>query len=167
MTVTTPQRPAALEPGDATFPSPRRLAVFGSVSAERPPRAVEAPPSAAREVLERVFAEITSRAPELARPVLDAAVRAGTIDGVERDELLGELAEPWSTTDSTQSQSDPAALAVLREALAAVRRAAPAIAEPLLAAAVDRGELTAEQQSRILTRLRMRAAGTLRPTFSN
>jgi hypothetical protein len=51
---------------------------------------------------------------------------------------------------------------VLREALAAVRRAAPAIATPILDDAVDQERLTAAQERRILERLRISPATALR-----
>jgi hypothetical protein len=165
MTVTTPAPEPTASYGEPPSSAPRRLAVFGSVSAERPSRAnVEAPPSAAREVLERVFAEIAAQAPLIARPVLDRAAAAGAITASERDELLLELAEPQASRDADDGSGRSGAVrTVLREALAAVRRASPSIAEPMLRAAVADGLVTAAQEERILTRLSASPASSFRP----
>ena len=52
---------------------------------------------------------------------------------------------------------------MLREALAAIRRAAPAIAKPILDEAVDAERLTPAQEQRILERLRISPPGLRRP----
>jgi hypothetical protein len=168
LTVTTPTPEPTANRGDLPDAAPRRLAVFGSVSAERPSGTIEAPASPAREVLERVFAEIAEQASLIARPVLDRAAAASVITTLERDELLRELAEPQSShSDSTGAPGGSvAARSVLREALAAVRRASPGIAGPILHAAVADGLLSAAQEQRIIARLSASPAAAFRPARS-
>ncbi|HEY1778175.1 MAG TPA: hypothetical protein VGG41_18605 [Solirubrobacteraceae bacterium] len=170
MTVTTPAHEPTASFDAASTPGgvPRRLAVFGSVSAEGPSRAlVEPPDSAAREVLERVFAEIAAQAPVIAAPVLERAVAAASITSDERDELIRALAAPPEEADPDAEFAPPqrsvAASNALREALSAVRRASPAIAEPILDAAVTEGLLTAAQEQRIVGRLSSSPAAIFRP----
>jgi hypothetical protein len=132
----------------------RRIAVFGSVSAERMDTAPDDTPPlspAARAVLERVLDSITSSVPTIAKPILDRAVAEGTITRAERHELLQELSDPTDMPGAAPASI--AARRVLREALAAIRRAAPGIAGPILEDAVDAERLTAAQQRRILERL--------------
>ena len=141
-----------------TAPAPQvsrtRIAVFGSISAGRTDTSPEKVPvlsPAARAVLERVLDSITSSVPSIAGPILDRAVAEGTITRSERHELLQELSDPAALPGAV-----PASVGgrrVLREALAAVRRAAPGIAGPILEDAVDAERLTAAQQRRILERL--------------
>jgi hypothetical protein len=169
MPVTTHTKESAAGQGDdPPSAAPRRLAVFGSVSAERPPRApVAAPESGAREVLEQVFAAIAEQAPLIARPVLDRAAAAGEISPGERDALLRELAQPQSSNDETGTPaSTVAGRAALREALGAVRLASPGIAQPILHAAVAEGLLTAAQEQRIIARLRTSPGAAFRPARS-
>jgi hypothetical protein len=147
------------------LPRPRtRIAVFGSLSKERP---VNLPPGdpplspAARAVLERVLDSIASSAPSIAQPILDRAVEEGTITRAERHELLRELRDP-ADVPAPGPVVSLAAHRILREALIAIRRAAPGIAQPILAEAVDAERLTAAQQRRILERLRTGPARGLR-----
>jgi hypothetical protein len=147
-----------------------RIAVFGAVAPEHAPAlatdAQELSP-AARAVLERVLASIASSASSIARPILDRAVEGGTITRAERHALLRELSAPSDRDDDpAPAEASPTSLAarrVLREALAAIRRAAPGIARPILDEAVDAERLTAAQQRRILERLRINPAQVLRP----
>jgi hypothetical protein len=170
MTVTTSahEPTASIDAASTASGVPRRLAVFGSVSAERPSRAlVEPPDSAAREVLERVFAEIAAQAPVIAAPVLERAVAVSSISSDERDELIRALAAPPQEADpetdaAPAPQRSVAASNALREALSAVRRASPAIAEPILDAAVAEGLLTAAQGERIVGRLSASPAAIFR-----
>lgn len=164
MTVTTPAADHAALGAPAAAP-PRRLAVFGSVSAERPSRAIVDPPaSVAREVLERVYAQISAQAPQIAQPTLERAVATGALSAAERDELLRELADPQSSTEpSARPGRSLAARTALRAALGDVRRASPGIAQPILHAAVLDGLLTAAQEQRILSRLYASPAATFRP----
>jgi len=64
-------------------------------------------------------------------------------------ELAGREVEPLASPASSA-----AARRVLREVLAAIRRAAPTIARPILDEAVDEERLTPAQKRRILERLR-------------
>ena len=148
--------------------APRRIAVFGSVSAERATRAtLQAPASSARAVLEQVFAEITARAPLIAQPILDRAVGEGTVTLGERDELLHELADPAATGElSAATRAGVSGRAVLSEAFVAIRRAAPGIAAPILGEAVANGRLTQAQARRILERLRYSPAAAFRGACS-
>ncbi len=148
----------------------RRIAVFGAIAAEQPPLALPADMQtlspAARAVLERVLASIASSASAIAQPILDRAVEEGTITRAERHALLGELSAPRDPDDAPDDGAAPApslgARRVLREALAAIRRAAPGIAKPILDEAVDAERLTAAQEKRILERLRISPAQALR-----
>jgi len=147
----------------ATHLPSRRIAVFGSVAAERPPaEEVErplSPPSGA--VLERVIEAIASNAPAIARPIVDRAVVEGSITRSDRHAILLELGNPdGSGADGTSVSLG--ARRTLREALAAVRRAAPAIARPILDEAVGDERLTPAQERRILERLRSSPARVLR-----
>jgi hypothetical protein len=163
MTVTLPPFEPTSSRGHVPSGSPRRIAVFGSVAAERPPRSVEAPSSSARTVLERIFAAITAQAPLIAQPILDRAVGQSTITLDERDELLRELADPQATGEAAAAtRASDAGRAVLGEAFAAIRRGAPAIAEPILTEAVAAGRLTQAQARRILDRLHSSPAAAFR-----
>jgi hypothetical protein len=151
MTLKTPPRRPAGPGGTDEETRPRRIAVFGSVAAERP---AELPfTQAARAVLERVLAAIAAEVPRIARPILDRAVAEGTISRDERHALLSELTDP-DRAPAEPAASSPGARGVLREALAAVRRASPQIAAPILREAVADERLTEAQERRILERLR-------------
>ena len=162
----TAARPApAVTAAPAREPQRTRVAVFGSVAAARPLVAGEhATPTPVRAVLELVLESITRRTPVIAEPILDRAVADGRITRFERHALLRELRDPVGARGGAGS-SVPARQ-VLREVLAAVRRAAPAIAEPILDEALDSERLTAAQHQRVLDRLRTSPAAVLarRPT---
>ena len=138
-----------------------RLAVFGSVGAERPALEDRLPSPAVAAVLERVYAAIAASAAVIASPIIDRAVAEGRISRVERHELRRSLADADLVAAHPQVVSLEAR-GVLREALAATRRAAPAIAAPVLAAAVAEERLTPAQEERILSRLRTSPASALR-----
>jgi chorismate mutase len=153
----------------ATHHTSRRIAVFGSVAAERPPEFEgEGPLSpAARAVLERVLEAVASSAESIAKPILDRAVTDGTITRAERHEMLLELSDPALSGGESQAPP-PASLGARRalvEALAAIRHAAPAIAQPILDEAVGDERLTPAQERRILERLRSSPARALRGTL--
>ena len=136
-----------------------RLAVFGSVAAEGDRR----PSPAVSAVLGQVYETIAASAPLIAAPIVDRAVEDGRISRHERHRLLLELGDP----ESADAASGAAVISigaqrVLREALAAVRRAAPVIAAPILDDAVAREHLTLAQEQRILDRLRTSPASALR-----
>ena len=146
----------------------RRIAVFGAIAAEPPlalPADTHALSPAARAVLERVLASIASSASSIAQPILDRAVEEGTITRAERHTLLRELSAQSDPDDAPDDDVPPPSLGarrVLREALAAVRRAAPGIAQPILDEAVDAERLTPAQEKRILERLRISPSQLLR-----
>ena len=146
----------------ATHPPSRRIAVFGSVASERQPvparDAALSPP--AHAVLERVLEEIAASAPSIARPILDRAVLEGAITRAERHAMLVRLSDPQDRDDAAEASQG--ARRTLREALAAVRHAAPAIARPILDEAVDDERLTPAQERRILERLGTSPARILR-----
>lgn len=140
-------------------PGPTRIAVFGSVAQAplriRPPRN-RAPrffsPNAAA-VLERTLELVAARSTSIARPILDRAVAAGTITAAQRAELLEELAGSGEQRQTGAPRST--AVARLRqEVSAAIRRAAPGLAQPLLSEAVASERLTRVQERRIIERLR-------------
>jgi hypothetical protein len=139
-------------------PQRTRIAVFGSVASERPAAddAGGCPPPV-RAVLELVYESIAESAPGIVSPILDRAVGEGTISRVERHELLRVIGGSSATDDAAAAP----ARAVLREALAAVRRAAPEIAAPILREAVGSERLTRAQEQRILERLRTSPASAL------
>jgi hypothetical protein len=143
---------------DQPEPQRTRIAVFGSVASERPPAAAATCPPPIRAVLERVYESIAASAPDIASPILDRAVGEGTISRVERHELLRVISGSAATEDTSATAP---ARAVLREALAAVRRAAPEIAAPILREAVGSERLTQAQEQRILERLRTSPASAL------
>jgi hypothetical protein len=149
-----------------SHPPSRRIAVFGSVAAERPLASDrdDAFSPAARAVLERVIEAIASSAPAVAGPILDRAVADGAITRAERHLMLLELSDPAASSDPAPEVSLQARGA-LREALAELRRAAPGIARPILDEAVDTERLTAAQERRILERLRSGPARVLRSTL--
>jgi len=162
LSATTPAEPArrlAVPAGSTS----RRIAVFGSVDAERPPRPVVATPSStAREVLEAVYAAIAEKAPRIARPILDRAVDERAITAAQRDELLLELTGRHD--EQPAARNGTVATELLRESLVAIRLASPAIAAPILDEAVAGGRVTAEQAGRILERLRSSPTAALRAT---
>ena len=145
-----------------------RIAVFGADAPKRPlalPADVQELSPAARAVLERVLASIASSASSIAQPILDRAVEEGTITRAERHALLRELSAPGADDVPAPGEAPPTSVGarrVLREALAAIRRAAPGIAQPILDEAVDAERLTAAQQKRILERLRINPSQLLR-----
>lgn len=169
MTVTTqPLEPTPSLP-ETKARAPRRIAVFGSASAERAGRpATEAPAWSARAVAERVFAQIGAQAPLIAQPILDRAVAEGAITPHERDELLRELAYPQAAGEEAEAttRASVGARIVLAEAFAAIRLAAPAIAEPILRQAVADKRLAPPQSRRILERLRSSPATAYRVAHS-
>jgi len=144
----------------ATRPPSRRIAVFGSVAAPDEEREAALSP-AASAVLERVHEAIAANAPSIVKPILDRAVADGTITRAERHSMLLELSDPTTAGEDPPDVSQDARR-TLREALAAVRRAAPAIARPILDEAVDAERLTEAQERRILERLRASPARALR-----
>lgn len=153
----------------ATHQPSRRIAVFGSVAADRPlaTERDQAFSPAARAVLERVLSAIASSAPSIAKPILDRAVAEGAITRAERHELLLELSDPAAAGEAVWQAPmvSQGARRVLREALIAIAGAAPAIARPILDEAVDAERLTLAQERRILERLRWSPAGARRGTL--
>ena len=146
-------------------PAPNRVAVFGSIAAppgtsSRPlsrfakpeqgsgQRRLPQPSPAAAAVLERVRVLLAAKTPGIAGPILDRALAAGTITDTERSGLLEELG--GASVDHASGRA-----AVARLHLAAVRRAAPTLAKPLLNEAVASERLTAAQERRILEHLRL------------
>jgi hypothetical protein len=144
-------------------PRRTRLAVFGSVAAQRDPAREVATSPAVGAVLEQVYATIAADAPAIAAPLIDRAVADGRISRVERHELLRELREPGAAGPAPGTAAiGLEARLVLREALAAIRLAAPSIAQPLLDEAVAAERLTPAQEQRVLDRLRTSPAQALR-----
>ncbi|HEY7967527.1 MAG TPA: hypothetical protein VID68_10900 [Solirubrobacteraceae bacterium] len=136
----------------------RRIAVFGSIAPQ--PRALLSP--AARAVFERIVATIAEQAPTIARPLLDRSVADGSLTRDERHEVLADL-EPTARDAPDRTRQSFAVRRATREVLAAVRRAAPAIAQPILAEAVADERLTTAQAQRILERVRDFPAAVFRP----
>ena len=150
----------------ASYAPTRRITVFGSVAAERPPASDrdEGFSPAARAVLERVIEAVAASAAAVAGPILDRAVAGGTITRAERRLMLLELSDPAAPHEPAPALSREAR-GTLGEALAALRRAAPAIARPILDEAVEAERLTPAQERRILERLRSGPARVLRSTL--
>ncbi|HUB75767.1 MAG TPA: hypothetical protein VL977_01860 [Solirubrobacteraceae bacterium] len=109
------------------------------------------PPPGASAILTRTLELIAARSPAIATPILDSALGAGTITRAEHAALLAELVGVPS------SAGGPARDVVERlrhQIRAAIRRAAPVLARPLLDQAVAERRLTPAQEVRILRRLR-------------
>jgi hypothetical protein len=146
----------------ATATMPRRIAVFGSVAADGGPGPDEHPFSApARAVLDRVLEAVACGAPAIAGPILDRAVAEGAITRGERHSMLRELSRPGGAGEELERAVSQGARRTLRDALAALRRAAPIIARPILDEAVESERLTPAQERRILERLRTSPARAL------
>jgi hypothetical protein len=147
----------------ATHPPSRRIAVFGSVAAPDEEREPALSP-AASAVLERVYEAIAANAPSIVKPILDRAVAERAITRAERHAMLLELSGEAIVEEEPAASVSLGARGALREALAAIRGAAPAIALPILDQAVDEERLTPAQERRILERLRSSPARALRGT---
>jgi hypothetical protein len=137
-------------------PGPTRIAVFGSVATDlydEPPiaRPVRFLSPNAAAVLERALELIAAKSPAIATPILDRAVAAGKISSAERLELLDELV---GAPGAAIGPRTAAVRRLRREVSAAIARAAPGLARPLLDEAVASERLTAAQELRILERLR-------------
>jgi hypothetical protein len=149
-------------------PHPNRIAVFGSLASRPQPepgeddrqrRAPTAPAAptiraarfspSATAVLERSLDLVAANATRIARPILDHAVATGAINGDERTDLLEEFAG----TTAPLPDPRPALLRLRQEILAAIRRAAPDLAHPLLVKAIASERLTPAQEHRIITHL--------------
>jgi hypothetical protein len=135
-------------------PRGTRVAVFGPVE-ELPPSLPARNPApltspAVALVLQRTAELIAAHSPEIASPILDRALAAGTITGAERAELLSELV---GVPEAASSSHSPAARRLRCELRAAIARAAPSLARPLLDEAVASERLTLAQELRILERL--------------
>jgi hypothetical protein len=147
----------------ATHPPSRRIAVFGSVAAPDVQREPALSP-AASAVLQRVHEAIAANAPSIVKPILDRAVADGAITRAERHAMLLELSGAAIVEEEAAASVSLGARGTLREALAAIRGAAPGIARPILDQAVDEERLTPAQERRILERLRSSPARALRGT---
>jgi hypothetical protein len=119
--------------------------VFGSPVATHERAAV----SPHRDLFQAVLDAIAAAASAIAAPILDDALRRGRVDHEQHDSLVGALRDPRVASTPAGAEE----CLVLREAHAAIRRAAPAIATPLLDAAVARGELRSDERDRVLDRL--------------
>jgi RNase H-fold protein (predicted Holliday junction resolvase) len=140
----SPETPAAAAPR-------RRIAVFGSLAPQS--RALLSP--AARAVFERILAAVAQQAPAIARPLLDRSVAEGSLTREERHEVLAEFeANATAAGNRERPRQSFAVRRATREILAAMRRAAPGIAQPILAEAVADERLTTAQAQRILERVR-------------
>jgi hypothetical protein len=137
---------------------PHRIAVFGSVASrprpelgedDRQRRAPAAFSPSANAVLERSLDLVAANATQIARPILDHAVATGSITGDERSDMLEEFA--GTTTQAIEPR--PAILRLRQEILAAIRRAAPTLAHPLLREAIASERLTPAQEHRIINHL--------------
>jgi hypothetical protein len=122
-------------------------------------------PAGERTLLSAVFSGLSRQAPAIARPVLDAGVAAGTITQAEENGFLARLAEtaadgsglPTAGAGHTAAPaealpSNPDGLLVFRQALAAIRAELPVVAEPLVAAALADGSISAAQATRLTGR---------------
>ena len=127
--------------------TPARVAVFASAAPESPPTDLDA-------VLVRTRELIAARSPEIVCPLLDEAFDAGTITRAERAALLRELV---GLGDPPPGQLGLAAQRLRARTQAAIARAAPALAKPLLDQAVAARRLTPSQRMRISHHLRDRA----------
>lgn len=144
-------------PSTAAPPAPTRIAVFRPCSDSTAPslgaRHGRAEPSSpnATAVLERTLALIAAKSPAIACPILDRALAAGTISRAERAELLAEVVGSPAVAGRVSSAE---AQRLRQQVRAAIGRAAPSLARPLLDEAVASERLTPAQEARILQRLR-------------
>jgi hypothetical protein len=112
-------------------------------------------------VLERALELIAAQSPAIACPILDRALAAGTITRAEHAALLSEIV--GAPIDRAATPPSDAMMRLRHQVRAAIGRAAPALARPLLDEAVACARLTPSQEVRILQRLRRSA---LRPVSS-
>ncbi len=131
--------------------TPTKIAVFAtSEPAALPtvPAALHAEPAA---VLARARELIAARSPGIAVPILDRALAAGTITQAERAALLRELV---GAGGPQQGQLSLPAQRLRAQVGAAIARATPALARPLLDEAVASRRLTPSQRMRVTHSLR-------------
>ena len=143
----------------ASDAAPRRVAVFARQAPTRREEPAELRPDA-QAVLDRAVELIAARSPGIACPILDRALAAGTITAAERAELLREIV---GVPDAPRGPLSVAAQRLRHQIRAAIGRAAPALARPLLDQAVAERRLTPSQMMRITHKLR---DGRLRPVSS-
>lgn len=103
---------------------------------------------------------IAAKSPAIACPILDSALAAGTITRAEHAAILSELVGAIELRSLPPSD---AGLRLRHQVRAAIGRAAPSLARPLLDEAVASARLTPSQEVRILQRLRR---GALSPVSS-
>lgn len=110
-----------------------------------------------RAVLERVLEAILERAPAVAAPILERALARGAISRAELHTLLARISAAADGESRERirppTPSIPGSDRLLADCLAAIRRAAPSIAAPIVADALASERLTPAQARRILTRL--------------
>ncbi len=113
-------------------------------------------------LLGRVFGALSAAAPAIAAPILARGVGDGTITQAEEDGFLARLASVKGgdgggrpTAGAGQAAApaaaprSPAAQALFQEVFAAIRADLPALAEPMVAAAVTDGTITEAQAVRL------------------
>lgn len=140
--------------------TPAKIAVLASADPEPAPTAPPAVRTDADAVLARARELIAARSPEIVCPILDGALAAGTITNAERAALLREVV---GVTDPPPGQLSLAAQRLRAHVRAAIARAAPALAKPLLDEAVAAHRLTPSQRMLIAHHLR---DGARRPVSS-
>lgn len=146
-----------------SVPRRRVVAVFGVGSAKRGSRRSES--ARAHRVLERIYDAVHAHASQIARPLLDAGVRAGTITQAQEDSFLARLSQQLPPGSAGQPAAgsrlslDGGALPtvdqrqLLASVFAAIRGQTAAIATPLLDEAVADGTITQTEAERISARL--------------
>jgi hypothetical protein len=115
--------------------------------------------------LQRIYDGVHAQAPAIAKPLLDAGVRAGTITQAQEDSFLTRLSQQAprrsdrATADSSRLGLDGGAMPTVAQrqlfasVFAAIRDATPAIAAPLLDRAVADGTIAQTEADRISARL--------------
>ncbi len=129
---------------------------------QRPPsRRVDPLPAGELALLGAVFSALAAAAPGIARPILSRGVADGTITQAQEDRFLAGLASVKAAEEGGQTAGagqpaapaaappGPAAHALFQRALAAIRAALPAIAAPMVDAAVADGAISETQAARL------------------
>jgi hypothetical protein len=127
---------------DATSSSPP-----ADVQAAPEPQAGPGSDAKLNRVIARIQAAALEEAPDVAAPIISRSESAGRITAAEAERLrraARALARGQSPQQlaGTVDFSDPGVGAVVRQALAALTRRAQKIAKPILARALDRGDIT-------------------------
>ena len=123
-------------------------------------RAIKLPPGELA-LLDRVFGALSAAAPAIAAPILVRGVGDGTITQAQEGHFLARLASvkggdgggptagAGQAAAPAAAPSSPAAQALYQRVFAAIRTELPALAEPMVTAALADGSITEAQAVRL------------------